>query len=119
MQGSIPMRSKTILKIALTVSILSCSFSPAGAQKPPQLFIYPQKGQKPEQQDQDEYACYKWAKTNSGVDPMASNETKNQRAGGTIRGAAGGAALGAAGGAIAGNAGKGAAIGAIGGGVLG
>jgi hypothetical protein len=113
------MKSKSILIAGVMVSILSLSWLVAEAQKPPQLFVYPQKGQKPEQQEQDEFACYKWAKTNSGVDPMAQPQAKNQRAGGTLRGGAGGAALGAAGGAIAGDAGKGAAIGAIGGAVLG
>ncbi len=81
------------------------------------LFIYPQKGQTPEQQEQDEFACYKWAKENSGVDPSTSNETANQRGRSTVGGAAKGAALGAAVGAIAGDAGKGAAAGAVVGGV--
>lgn len=78
-----------------------------------ELFVYPEKGQSPEQQEQDEFACHKWAKQQTGIDP---NEQVQAAApppkGGAVRGAAGGAALGAIGGAIAGDAGKGAAIGA-------
>src|SRR5213078_5029564 len=35
------------------------------------LFVYPQKGQSPEQQNKDSYECYNWAKAQSGVDPGA------------------------------------------------
>jgi hypothetical protein len=34
-------------------------------------FIYPQKGQSPEQQEQDEFSCNKWAKEQTGIDPNA------------------------------------------------
>ena len=44
-----------------------CAFLSTTAQSG--LFVYPQQGQGREQQDQDEYQCYKWAKDNSGVDP--------------------------------------------------
>jgi hypothetical protein len=79
------------------------------------VFVYPSKGQTKEQQEQDEFACYKWAKQETGFDPT---QTVQQAAappppqGGAARGAAKGAALGAIGGAIGGDAGKGAAIGA-------
>jgi hypothetical protein len=84
-------------------------------------FIYPSKGQSPEQQTKDETACHQWAKQQTGTDPqiMAQQSTSGkayqQPEGGyhgVLRGGAGGAALGAVGGAIGGNAGKGAAIGA-------
>lgn len=90
-------------------------------------FIYPAKGQSPQQQEKDRYECYSWAKTNSGFDPMAVPRASTPApktgqasvAGSAVTGAAGGAAVGAAVGAIAGGkAGKGAAMGAAGGGML-
>jgi hypothetical protein len=88
-----------------------------------ELFIFPNKDQTPEQQDQDQGACYVWAKNQSGFDPVtasaeAPRNTESNK-GGVIRGGLGGAAVGAAVGAIAGNAGKGAAMGAAGGGLIG
>ena len=107
----------------VAICALSCAFALASASALAQsgLYVYPQKGQDKEQQDRDEYECYRWAKQNSGVDPSApsAGRDRGRRAGGTVRGAAGGAALGAGIGAIAGNAGKGAAIGAAAGGVRG
>ena len=86
-----------------------------------QSFVYPTNGQSPQQQEQDEFACYKWAKGQTGMDPtqpsQASTAPPPKRKEGLLSGAMGGAALGAIGGAIAGNAGKGAAIGAAVGGV--
>jgi hypothetical protein len=86
-----------------------------------EVFVYPAKGQTPDQQGKDEYECSKWAKSQSGVDPSAPPppQVAGQHAGGAARGAARGAAGGAAIGAIAGDAGKGAAIGAVAGGVRG
>lgn len=79
-----------------------------------EVFVYPSKGQTKEQQEQDEFSCYKWAKEQTGFDP---NQPMQQAAapppqGGAVKGAARGAAIGAIGGAIGGDAGKGAAIGA-------
>ena len=79
-----------------------------------EVFVYPSKGQTKEQQEQDEFSCYKWAKEQTGFDP---NQPMQQAAapppqGGAVKGAARGAAIGAVGGAIGGDAGKGAAIGA-------
>ena len=79
-----------------------------------EVFVYPSKGQSKEQQEQDEFGCYKWAKEQTGFDP---NQPMQQAAaappqGGAMKGAARGAAVGAIGGAIGGDAGKGAAIGA-------
>jgi hypothetical protein len=86
---------------------------------------YPAKGQSPEKQQQDEGACYSWAKSNTGVDPTAVANAPpppsgpavggGERVRGAARGAAGGAVIGA----IAGDAGKGAAIGAATGTVVG
>lgn len=88
-----------------------------------QPYIYPDRGQSPQQEESDKGQCYFWAVQQTGFDP--SNPQVAQAPpppmypsqpqappGGMFRGAAGGAALGAVGGAIGGNAGEGAAIGA-------
>ncbi len=74
----------------------------------PKSFVYPQKGQSPQQQAQDEQQCRAWAQQQAGGAPPPPQG----HARGTVRGSARGAAGGAAVGAIAGDAGKGAAIGA-------
>lgn len=79
--------------------------------------VFPSQGQSKEQQEQDEFSCYKWAVEQTGVDPREAStptaQAEQERAlGGAARGAGRGAALGAIGGAIAGDAGKGAAVGA-------
>ncbi len=84
---------------------------------PLEVYVFPTKEQDKEQQEFDEYTCFKWAKEQSGIDPINPPDVqveadKNVGSGSTVRGAAGGAAAGAAVGAIAGDAGKGAAIGA-------
>ena len=86
------------------------------------LYVFPSNNQDAATQEADETACFKWAKQQSGYDPM--NPTVYQGAevdrsadGSAVKGAAVGAAGGAAIGAIAGDAGKGAAIGAVVGGV--
>lgn len=88
------------------------------------LYVFPTKNQDQATQDADEAYCYKWAKEQTGVDPI--NPTKVQADqvdrsvdGTAVVGAAGGAAAGAAIGAIAGDTGKGAAIGAVVGGLRG
>src|SRR5437867_2584749 len=85
------------------------------------VFVYPQRGHSPDQQNRDSYECYNWAKAQSGVDPgqPPAPAQPGQHARGTVGGAARGAATGAAVGAIAGDAGKGAAAGAVVGGVRG
>jgi hypothetical protein len=90
-----------------------------------EIFIYPTKGQSPDQQNRDRYDCHTWAVQQTGFDPTkpqtAQPAPPPQQApqGGVVRGAARGAAVGAVGGAIAGDAGKGAAIGAATGGLIG
>ena len=87
------------------------------------VYVFPAKGQAPEQQSNDETACFGWAKTQTGIDPLAikpqvaattqpSSSTSNAGSGAVAKGAVGGAVMGTAVGAIAGNTGKGAAIGA-------
>lgn len=99
----------------------ACLLSSASAQE---VFVYPNKGQSAEQTDKDKYACYEWAKQQSGYDPMAAQANvappPPPPQGGVARGAARGAVGGAVIGEIAGeDAGKGAAVGAAAGGMLG
>jgi hypothetical protein len=85
-----------------------------------QQFVYPAKGQSPDQQKKDEYACHQWAVQQTGFDP-----TKPQQAapapkppttatgttpGAGVAGAARGAIVGEI---VGGNAGAGAAAGAV------
>ena len=88
-----------------------------------QPYIYPDRGQPPQQEQLDKGQCYSWAVQQTGFDPAnpqvnvgppppAYYPQQPSPQGGMLRGAAGGAALGAVGGAIGGNAGQGAAIGA-------
>ena len=102
-------------------------YTPAAAQ---QIFMYPTKGQSPEQQNRDRYECHTWAVQQTGFDPTnvqsaqipataAPPPAQEAPQGGLLRGAARGAAVGAVGGAIAGDAGKGAAIGAATGALIG
>jgi hypothetical protein len=104
------MRTQVVIGLALLVSVVVLS---TGGQA--QMFIYPEKGQSKDQQEFDQFTCYKWAKEQTGIDP---NQTSTAAApappqqGQAVHGAARGAAVGAIGGAIGGNAGKGAAIGA-------
>ncbi len=97
----------------------------AGVAAAQDVFAYPSKGQSPEQQEQDEFQCFNWAKQKSGFDPMAAPTTsrpppREQDTGpGVLGGAARGAIVGVIGGAIADDVGKGAAIGATAGGLLG
>lgn len=99
------------------------------------VYVFPTKGQKPEQQSQDEAACYTYATENTGTDPFALQKQSQQQAqqteqakqqaqqagtGAGAKGAVKGAAAGAVVGEIASDdAGKGAAYGAAAGVVAG
>jgi len=115
------LRSPAWLVRSICVSIALCIPAVALAQ----VFVYPARGQSPQQEQFDRGQCYSWAVEQSGFDPanpqVASAPPPQPGApqGGMFRGAAGGAALGAVGGAIGGNAGQGAAIGAAVGGLFG
>jgi hypothetical protein len=95
----------------------------AAAASAQSLMIYPAKGQSADQQAKDQTECQGWAKSNTGVDPVAIANAAGQQpvsaapppeSGQRVRGAARGAAAGAAVGAISGgDAGKGAAAGAV------
>ena len=86
---------------------------PAAAQQ----YVYPAKGQSPQQQKTDESACYSWAVQQTGFDPAKAPPpaAPATTATGTTPGAG---ARGAARGAVVaevvdGDAGKGAAVGAV------
>ena len=105
------MEQRTLCCLALAGLLIS----EASAQQ----YVYPAKGQSPEQQKSDEAACYSWAVKQSGFDPAkppppAPTATPPTTATGTTPGAgARGALRGAAVGEIAGgNASAGAAAGA-------
>jgi hypothetical protein len=104
---------KSSYVILLTVALVSVLFATVALAQ--QLFIYPQRGQSPQQQQQDRFECHQWAVQQTGFDPMMGPAPPAPTAApttGALRGAARGAAIGAVGGAIGGNAGRGAAIGA-------
>jgi hypothetical protein len=83
------------------------------------IFAYPSEGQSKEQQEQDDYQCFTWARDQTGFDPINARapdvkEAKQpaadgSRARGALRGATRGAILGEV---IDDDAGKGAEIGA-------
>ncbi len=121
------MRRKMIRHVLL--GLLVSALAVPAAVRGQELFIYPDRGQSPEQQASDKFACYTWAVQQTGFDPtapqmaqaapMGSPPSMGPPPGGAFGGAARGAALGAVGGAIGGDAGKGAAIGAAVGGLFG
>lgn len=109
---------KRLIRVCVVAGLLPASLASAGP------IAYPAKGQSQAQQQNDQGACYSWAKSNTGIDPTQVSAAPppsgpavggGERVGGAARGAAGGAVIGA----IAGDAGKGAAIGAVGGTMVG
>ena len=87
--------------------------------------IYPARGQGAQQQEQDKFQCYGWAREQSGYDPMnamsapapaaAPAPPPSAHPGGMAQGAAMGAAVGEVTGH---DAGRGAAVGVLGGAIL-
>jgi hypothetical protein len=103
------------MKRILTATVLAAFTVVTTGLGEAEMFVYPKNSQTKEQQEQDEFSCYKWAKEQTGFDPNKPVEQASAPAapkGGAVSGAAKGAAVGAIGGAIGGDAGKGAAIGA-------
>ena len=108
-------------RLMIMVSLVALGTVLAGSVSA-QLMIYPQRGQSPQQQQQDQGECHVWAMQQSGYNPSAPGAPPPPpppQGGGAVSGAAKGAAVGAVGGAIGGNAGKGAAAGAAAGAVFG
>jgi hypothetical protein len=134
------MMNQPILRVAITVAMagvlgLTAAQTPAptSTQKTISstigMYVFPNDGQKPDQQSKDEGECYNWAVQNTGLDPFQLQKQAQQlkaqeqqaqasaqaaaNSGAGARGAVRGAAAGAVIGEIADNdAGKGAAIGA-------
>jgi len=116
-----PKSSPLLMMLTLCFSALWCPTLVLGAD----MYIYPSKGQTPEQQARDKSECHTWAVQQTHFDPTKPPSTPPSSAstsasqGGALKGAGRGAAVGAVGGAIAGDAGKGAAVGAATGGMMG
>lgn len=110
--------SRWILLVAGTLLAL-----PLAAQD---FYVYPQKGQSAAQQEQDQFACYQWARDQSGFDPMQrpqasapapqGREPTSSAGKGAIGGAVSGAIIG---GVTKGDVGESAAIGAVAGALFG
>jgi predicted lipid-binding transport protein (Tim44 family) len=94
------------------------------------LIVFPAQGQSEEQMEKDKFACYNWAKGQSGFDPMqmptASSPAPPKGDKSVGGGVVGGGLLGGVGGAVIGGiaggksgAKKGAAIGGLSGGAIG
>jgi len=108
------------VRVFLVVGALFVAMSSSAIAQ--QLYVYPTRGQSPEQQQQDRYQCSAWATEQTGFNPAVPPpvpQVTSPPPPGIFGGALGGSALGAIGGAIGGNAGKGAAIGALVGGLFG
>jgi hypothetical protein len=111
------MRGKTIM-VFLVIGFILLSDLPAVMAQ--QQFVFPNKGQTPEQQSKDEYDCHLWAVQQTNFDPTMPAQASSQQAqqpasaqpGSGAKGAAKGAAVGALAGSMGGEAGKGAAVGA-------
>lgn len=114
-------REKKERYTAFTFAVLALlSFATLGSTVRANTYIYPNKGQSTEQQNQDKWECHQWAVQQTGVDPekiaqeATSRDAYKQPDGGYYAGAGlkGGVVGGALGGAIAGVPGEGALIGA-------
>ena len=108
---------KQVIQFAVLVNLFIFLAGPVFAQDP---IIYPAEGQSQDQMERDEFECFRWARDQTGFDPMKTPTAtspppqKQARRGGAGRGAVGGAAAGAVIGGIASGrkgAGRGAIIG--------
>ena len=91
------------MKRILTAAVLGVfTVVSTGLAEAADVFVFPKNSQTKEQQEQDEFSCYKWAKEQTGFDPNKPVEQASAPApkGGAVSGAAKGAAVGAIGGAI-------------------
>lgn len=111
------MKNPAPIPVALAMASLLFTATAMGQQ-----FVYPAKGQSPEQQKTDEAQCHDWAVTNSGYDPAKpppaaapAQPAPVTGSGARVRGAAAGATVAAIG---DNDVGHGAATGAVVGGVV-
>lgn len=109
------------LRNCLVATLLGACLNTAGMAQ--ELMIFPNNDQSEEKQEEDKFACYSWAKGETGFDPMApptvTEAPPQQQAqkGGMGRGAVRGAALGQIVGGDSDSTWKGAAAGAAVGGM--
>ena len=106
------MKQRTVWMLALTAATITSAAA--------QQYVYPAKGQTPEQQKTDEGACYSWAVQQSGFDPakpppqqaaaVPPTTATGTTPGAGVRGAARGAVVGEV---VGGDASAGAAAGAV------
>jgi hypothetical protein len=118
-----------IMGLSRRVVILLASLAVALPAVAQDVYVYPTRGQSPQQQDKDKYDCHGWATQQTGFDPSRPAAAAplppppppvdHSHDGSILRTTGRGAAVGAIGGAIGGNAGKGAAIGAATGALVG
>jgi YMGG-like Gly-zipper len=119
----IEMKSTLMRRVVAGAFVTALAVPPAALAQ--QVYVYPERGQSPQQQQQDRYQCHTWAVQQTGFDPTTAAAAppppppSTAPQGQVVQGAARGAAVGAVGGAIAGDAGKGAAAGAAMGGLIG
>jgi len=98
----------TVRYVCSFIITLAVIFTIGEASAALDVFVYPTKGQTKDQQEQDEFACYKWGKEKTGFDPTqtvqqaAPPQQHGQVVGGAARGAAGATFLSAATGASCG-----------------
>jgi len=84
----------------ISFAAVLCGICLSGTSVAQELIIFPNADQTKEQQQEDEFTCYNWAKGETGFDPMAvptATEAPPQQAaqqGGVARGAVRGAAVG-------------------------
>ncbi len=101
--------------------VAMCALGIAATSMADELMIFPNADQSPEQQEEDKFACYSWAKGESGFDPMAPPTAtepppeEGAKKGGVGKGLVRGAAIGA----LAGDSSKAARRGAAAGGAIG
>lgn len=109
------------MKISIILTTVALFIAGLMSSAMAEMMIFPAQGQSAEQTEKDKFACYGWAKQQSGFDPMAAPKTstpapsQEKKSGGIVRGGLGGAALGA----IIGDSSKSAKRGAAAGGLIG
>ncbi len=108
-----------MLNIRSSIVAVLCGLCLAATGFADELMIFPNADQAPEQQEQDKFACYSWAKDQSDFDPMApptATEAPPQegaKKGGVGRGLVRGAAIGQIVGGDSDSTRRGAAAGAV------
>ena len=69
------MRSNRRLRVIL-VALALLSQTPPGLAVGQQTYVYPQRGQSPDQQARDQSACHTWAVQQTGYDPMRAQAAR-------------------------------------------